>query len=131
MSGIPYTIREMKLVIEDPAQVMDPYHRDLMKWAVEQIELKREKHSVIMLSSLEGDWEGLFIDGKLISQEHHLGEGRPQRFWLDIATKYGVSGDDLKRMEVTDEDNEDLCDRGDFPSTLAELKGDYLSGEDV
>ena len=82
----------------------------------------KPKRAIVLSSD---DWEGLFIDGKLVSEGHHLGEGRPGNFWLDIGRKYDIDGSDLKEMEVTPEDDDELMDAGSFPRTLDELKGDY------
>ena len=82
-----------------------------------------EPKRAIVLSA--DDWEGLFIDGKLVSEGHHLGEGQPGRFWLDIGKRYDIDGSDLKSMGVTTEDDDMLMSAGSFPQTLDELKGDY------
>lgn len=80
---------------------------------------------VLVLSTQSGDWEGLFVDGVLISEGHHLGEGKPAEFWIDMSKKYSFESKDITRHEVTDEDD-DLLDRwGSFPKNLSELKGKY------
>jgi hypothetical protein len=83
----------------------------------------KPKRAVLLFAD---DWEGLFIDGALLSQGHHLGEGSPERFWLDIGCNYGLNGDDLKVKGVSPEDEKELHKRGDFPKTLGELNGNYL-----
>lgn len=69
----------------------------------------------ILIGSQEGDWEALFIDGKLIDQGHSLGEGTPAKFWLDIAHDHKLRATDLYSCEVDDEDEEQLQQYGLFP----------------
>lgn len=79
----------------------------------------------ILLISQDGDWEGLFIDGKLISEGHQLGEGRKEFFWLNIGAEYGIKGDDLVVKEVNEKDDEELSRNGGFPSRISMLDGSY------
>lgn len=83
------------------------------------------KNKAILLHSKDGDWEGLFINGKLVSEGHQLGEGRKEHFWLNIGAKYGIAGVDLKVMEVNGPDDEALGETGGFPATLSEMNGEY------
>lgn len=81
---------------------------------------------VLILSSQSGDWEGLFIDGNLIDEGHKLGgSSHPSVYWLDMSELHKFKSDDLNFKEVTDEDEEYLCNCGSFPINLNELKGDY------
>lgn len=80
---------------------------------------------VLILSSQDGDWEGMFIDGVLIDQAHVLGEGDSQIYLLEAAEKYGFTSKDVKFKTVTNKDEKDLMDSGEFPPTLGELKGKY------
>ena len=50
---------------------------------------------VLVLSTQSGDWEGLFIDGVLISEGHHLGEGRPAEFWINKSKEYSFESKDI------------------------------------
>lgn len=80
---------------------------------------------VLILSSQEGDWEGMFIDGVLIEEDHELGEGDSKIYLLRASEKYGFTSKDVKCKSVTDEDEEYLKDNGQFPPTLGELNGKY------
>jgi len=80
---------------------------------------------VHILSSQDGDWEGLFVDGKLVSEGHVLGEGNSQMFMLEMAEKYGFKGDDVLSLEVNDSDDEMLQTTGGFPDKLKDLSGNY------
>lgn len=82
-------------------------------------------NKAILLTSQDGDWEGLFINGKLISEGHQLGEGRKEFFWLNIGAEYGVKGEDLIIKEINNEDDEELSMNGNFPSRISMLNGEY------
>lgn len=84
-----------------------------------------QQNRAVLLHSQDGDWEGLFINGKLISEGHQLGEGRKETFWLDIGAKYQISGADLAVKEVDDIDGEQLSDSGNFPLSLDVMHGSY------
>jgi len=79
---------------------------------------------VVILTTQSGDWEGLFIDGKLIDEGHHLGDGN-RNFMLEQAEKYNFKSTDILRHEINNEDEEMLCKCGSFPSTLDGLAGTY------
>jgi hypothetical protein len=68
----------------------------------------------------EGDWEGLYIDGKIISQGHNLGDSAPEAFWLDIAHRYGLRPEELTKRELPDGDNAVVLDLGRMPDKLKE-----------
>ncbi len=80
----------------------------------------------LLLTTQEGDWEGLFVNGKLIEEGHTIGEGDPVRFWLTFAHEYKCTGDDIVIAELNDEDNETLmCDGSFSGKKLTDLKGAY------
>jgi len=81
---------------------------------------------VVMLTTKDGDWEGLFINGKLISEGHQLGEGSKETFWLDIGSKYRISAKDLLVHELCDSDDDFVADGGNFPEYLSDLAGEYV-----
>ncbi|HAR38602.1 MAG TPA: hypothetical protein DCS09_08565 [Porphyromonadaceae bacterium] len=82
-------------------------------------------YSVLLLYSQDGDWEGLFVNGTLISEGHNIGDGDSKRFWLNIGAKYQITGDDLIIKELNDEDDGTLMDNGSFPPVLDMLNGEY------
>ena len=96
---------------------------DMITIAQEFYEYKRS--SVRVLSTQDGDWEALFIDGKLIDQGHVLGDGGHKTYLLEKAEQYGFKCSDIQFHELTDEDDECLCDNGKFPYEINKLKGDY------
>jgi hypothetical protein len=79
---------------------------------------------VIILTSQDGDWEGLFINGNLIDEGHTLGEG-DRAYLLEKSEEYGFTSKDIGGGEVNDEDNEYLMQFGGFPGGLSDLKGSY------
>lgn len=80
---------------------------------------------ILVLSTQSGDWEGLFVDGVLIEEGHHLGEGTPAEFWIEKSKEYSFESKDIVYHEVNDEDEEFLDSWGRFPKNLSELKGKY------
>ena len=83
------------------------------------------KNKILVLSTQSGDWEGLFIDGKLISEGHKLGEGNSKKFWIDMCKKYELLYEDIVEKELNYEDEQYMDLYGGFPTILSELKGDY------
>lgn len=83
------------------------------------------KSKILVLTTQSGDWEGLFIDGELISEGHNLGQGNSKKFWIDMSKKYDFLSEDIVEKELTDEDEEYMEDSGNFPNNISELKGEY------
>lgn len=83
--------------------------------------------NVIILQTQEGDWEGLFINGNCVEQDHKLGQGWNMfSYVLNISEKYNFTSQDIKGIyTVVDEDEDFLMGHGRFPSKLSELKGVY------
>jgi hypothetical protein len=82
--------------------------------------------TVLILSTQSGDWEGLFIDGKLIDEAEYLGEGNSRLYMLKKAEEFGFKSSDVISKTLTDEDDETLSDNGHFPKELSELDGFYI-----
>lgn len=77
------------------------------------------------MQSQSGDWEGLFIDGKLIDEAHTLGEGYSRLYLWRMGIKYGFLPDDIRFLCVNDVDEQYLYDYGNFPSNINDLDGKY------
>lgn len=76
------------------------------------------------------DWEGLFIDGKLVKEGHTLNEGTSRvKYFNKLAKQYNFRIDDLKEVYIDECDEDRLYDIGCFPECLSELIGDYESME--
>jgi hypothetical protein len=79
------------------------------------------------------DWEGLFINGKLVKEGHTLNEGTSRvKYFNQISKKHNFNLDDLKEVWIDESDEEKLYDCGSFPNSLSELNGNYenISDED-
>jgi hypothetical protein len=79
----------------------------------------------ILLRSQDGDWEGVFVDGKLIAEDHTIGEGNSIKWWLDFSRKYDVVSEDLTVHELNDADEKRLEFYGSLPDNLKHLSGTY------
>lgn len=80
---------------------------------------------VVILNS--EDWEGLFIDGKLVDEGHSLTDGNhPIIYWGKIFQKYKFTEDEIFISEVSKFDDELLYSTGCFPKNLSELKTKYV-----
>ena len=72
----------------------------------------------VLLSSIDGSYDGLYISGKLIAEGHVLGEGNVEKFWLGIAINYGIGPGDLSIETLSDIDSGTLDIEGKFPALL-------------
>jgi len=71
------------------------------------------------------DWQACYVDGKVIEQNHSLGEGYGLLHFLREASKeYNFTLDDIEEIWWNEEDDEDdILDKfGQFPENLSELK---------
>lgn len=80
---------------------------------------------VLILKTQSGDWEALYIEGKLIDEGHTLGEGDSRLFMLKQAELHGFKSSDVRVKELCDEDEEEVSCSGNLPNTLSELTGSY------
>ena len=72
------------------------------------------------------DWEGLFINGKLIEEGHTLNEGLSRiKYFVGLAKKYNFDLAKMKEIELCEKDEQYLCDYGSFPNNIEELNGSY------
>lgn len=60
---------------------------------------------VLILTSPSGEWEALYIDGKLIDEGEVLGEGDSRLYMLKMAEKHGFKSSDVVVTEMTLEDD--------------------------
>jgi len=74
------------------------------------------------------DWEGLFINGKLVEEGHTLNEGRSRtKYFIKLSKQYDFDLEKLIETEIDEEDEERLYNIGCFPENINELKGKYES----
>lgn len=62
----------------------------------------------VILSTQDGDWEALYVDGRCVVQDHHIR--------TDVLTK--ALGFDLELRTATKEQDAEANDSGRFPETL-------------
>jgi hypothetical protein len=80
---------------------------------------------VLILKTKSGDWESMYIDGKMVADGHELGEGNNFYFLLEMSEKYGFKRKDIRESELNDYDDEYTSDIGCMPKELSSLTGKY------
>ena len=80
---------------------------------------------VVLLNTLSGDWQGIYVDGRLIEEGHTIGEGCNMYFWVNLAHVYNISVDDIIVRDLIGIDSYDVENIGNFPLDLFKLKGRY------
>jgi len=74
----------------------------------------------LILESIEGDWEQLWIDGELYSEGHTVELGVPRyEFWLNLYNTFKLKPEQLQRQELNDEDERIAQDTGRFPEDIS------------
>lgn len=73
--------------------------------------------NVLVLGTQEGDWEALYINGKLISEGHTIGDGDNLYLWR-MGIKYGFGPNDIIYKELDDEDEEYAMNSGSMPKDI-------------
>jgi hypothetical protein len=70
------------------------------------------------------DWEGLYIDGKLVVEAHRI--GGPNRFYfMEIAEKYNLKRKDFQVKDLEDSDRDSVEERGSMPEFITDFEHDY------
>lgn len=69
------------------------------------------------------DWEGLYVDGRLVGEGHTLNEGEDRITWaLGAAEEHGF---DLKELEIKESYDEEFLEEmensGNLPSKLEDV----------
>lgn len=70
------------------------------------------------VSSSNGDWCGIYIDNKLLTQEHSI----PVHEWLDIVENQSIFT--AQSLEVS---GDWLEEGGSFPQSFSDIPTEYLS----
>ena len=78
-------------------------------------------NTIIIINS--DDWEGLFVNGKLIEEGHELNDGMSRKKYLqELCRKYNVSLPSIEEGYVTEDYYDDiLSERGSYPENLSEV----------
>ena len=80
---------------------------------------------VIILTT--DDWEGFYIDGKLVDEGHVLGEGDNFFFLLRMSEKFGFTSKDIGNYIVDDDELDDYLHRnGSLPYDIVNLPGKVM-----
>lgn len=65
------------------------------------------------------DWEGLYVDGKLVDEGHTLNQGSSRvKYFGKLAKKYDFNLDKMKEIYLENDDIEDTENKGNFPKLL-------------
>jgi len=68
------------------------------------------------------DWEGIYINGLLIDEGHHLLWGsKGFLYMLKLAEEHKFTSENVEVVYLTNEQNEWLGDRGNFPKLINEI----------
>ena len=74
------------------------------------------------------DWEGLFVNGKLVQEGHTLNEGTSRiKYFNKLSEKHNFNIKEMEEYYVTEDYENYLYDNGCFPKLLSEVE--YKKGE--
>ena len=79
---------------------------------------------VLILQTYDG-YEALYINDQLIDQGNELGEGNSKLYMLKASEEYDFTSKDIKIVNLTEKDNDQVSSYGYFPSKLSGLSGKY------
>lgn len=82
-----------------------------------------EEKIVYIVHDLDGEWEGIYIHGTLIDENHELGN-RDLTYLLKLSEKYKFKSKDVKDVHISERDNNMLAERGCYPQKFKDFK-DY------
>ena len=66
------------------------------------------------------DWEGLFVDGKLVYENHEIERG----VLRGLCKEYKLEFTEIEEAWVTEDYEDHLCDVGSFPVNLSDVAYD-------
>lgn len=75
---------------------------------------------VLILSTQDGDWEGLYVRGQLVTEGHSI-----DRMELLEASYERFTHRDVRFEELRDEDEDLLAISGSFPFILEDFNHEY------
>lgn len=81
--------------------------------------------NVLILSTQSGDWEGIYVDGKLIDESHLLGGGNSRMYLLELSEVLGFTSKDIKFKELSDEDEAEVIKSGSLEGNLYDFHSKY------
>lgn len=72
------------------------------------------------------DWEGLFVNGKLIKEGYTINEGISRiKVFDELSQQYNFSLNDLKEVWIDEKDEYYLNLNGNFPININDMYGKY------
>jgi hypothetical protein len=72
------------------------------------------------------DWEGLYINGKLVKEGHTLNEGTSRiKYFLKLSKEYDFDLDDMKEVSLSEDDEIITQDVGNYPEDIEDFVEDY------
>jgi len=75
------------------------------------------------------DWEGIYVNGKLIQEGHTLNKGESRtRYFLKLSFIQDFELDRMREFKLIDCDNLITDVQGNFPKNLIDFIGDYRNG---
>ena len=79
--------------------------------------------NLVLFTNPHDDWEGLYLDGNLIEEDHQIGGAFFREYWISIGAIHGTQKIELR--EVYGKDAETLNDNGNYPMLMTEFKEKY------
>lgn len=101
------------------------YVEDYSSLVEENIE---EDNKAILLMSNEDEWEGLYINGKLVKEGHTLNEGENRiKYFTKLSKQYNFDLDNMKQLYLEEDDDAYTMETGCFPVNIEEFLSDYIN----
>jgi hypothetical protein len=83
------------------------------------------KKAIVVFSS-EDAWEGLYVNGILVEENHTLNEGVERvKYFVELAKKYNFDLGELDFIAINENQEEWLSNYGSFPIELNELLDEW------
>lgn len=83
-------------------------------------------YRVVIINTQAGDWEGIYIDGKLVFEGHSFFAEDKLRI-LKLAEKFNFKSTDIVFRELNNEDDAEATDYGCLADELQYFTIDYSS----
>ena len=81
-------------------------------------------NKAILVSS--EDWEGLYINDKLVKEGHTLNEGTSRiKYFLQLSKEYNFDLETMKEVSLSEDDEIITQDVGSYPEDIEDFVEDY------
>ena len=76
------------------------------------------------------EWEGMFVDGRLLIEGETLQEGSPTKWFLELAEKHSFTSEEVEEHWLTGEGHNWLsfAAGGWFPKSLGAVPTNFIEG---